>query len=243
MMRVTEYPDPPEAPEPEALEGFQFLSELKGAREAWRLPLALRRLSRLPKGDGSQVILIPGWMAPEESMAALRWFLRRQDYDARYWGLGVNRGNPESDSEILVEQVAALVAETGQKVTLVGWSLGGVIARETARQLPEGVLQVITYGTPVIGGPTFTPAAKTYGESECQRISELIVEMDEQMPITTPISSIFTRNDRVVSWPACIDRSSPNVTHYEVRSTHISMGFDPDVWRIILECLGRFDRQ
>ena len=96
---------------------------------------------------------------------------------------------------------------------------------------------MITYGTPVIGGPTFTVGANKYGKEECQRIASLIDELDRDMPIAVPITAIFTRNDGTVSWPACIDRVSKRVTHIEVKSSHGSMGVDPDVWRIVGEKL------
>ena len=231
------YEKPPGAPPPSPVAQFDFAYEFLGTREAYRLALAFRELSRLPRGNQDPVILIPGWKAPQQTMWPLLRFLRGRNYDAHYWGLGTNDGNPESDSEILAEKVQLQASETGTKVALVGWSLGGVVARETARLAPASVSQVITYGTPVVGGPTFTPAAQVYGESECRRISERIIELDEQMPITVPITAIFTRRDKLVSWPACIDSVSPFVTHYEVSSTHVSMGFDPDVWQIVVESL------
>jgi hypothetical protein len=235
----TEYRTPPEAPSPRAIKPIGMAAEVLGAREAYRLALAYRSLAKLPPGNNDPVILIPGWKAPQETMAPLRRFLRNRNYNAHYWGLGTNQGDPEADSERLAEKVAKQVQQSGRKVALVGWSLGGVIAREVGRNLPGSVAQVITYGTPVIGGPTFTPAARVYGEPECRRISNRIVELDEQRPIAVPITAIFTRKDRIVSWPACIDRSSPNITHYEVRSTHVSMGFDPDVWQLISKSLRR----
>ena len=166
-------------------------------------------------------------------MAPLRRYLRWVGHDAQGWGLGVNTGNPERDTTILAEQVAALHGQTGRKVSLVGWSLGGVIARETARAVPHAVSRVITYGTPAIGGPTYTLGAGAFGPAESSRIQQLIAELDRDSPITVPITAIFTRRDRVVSWPACIDRASLDVEHVEVRSTHAGMGLDPDVWQVV----------
>jgi pimeloyl-ACP methyl ester carboxylesterase len=173
----------------------------------------------------------------------MRLFLKRRGCDARHWGLGTNQGDPERDSEILLETVTRFMREHGAPVALVGWSLGGVIAREVARAIPENVSQVITYGTPVIGGPTFTPAADSYGEDECRRIAGRVVELDRESPIRVPVSAIFSRRDGVVSWPACIDRSSPDVVHYEVDSTHLSMGFDPSVWSLVAHRLAGSDLQ
>ena len=231
--------DPPEAPQPVAPTNAQRM-----LRAEWQtlimLPLLVVRapdLRRIPRGDGSPVIDIPGWKAPEASMAPLRTFLRRKGHDAQGWGMGTNQGQPESDTLLLAEKVEATAARTGRSVALVGWSLGSVIAREVARAIPHAVRKVITFGTPVIGGPTYTLGARSFGAKECQRISALTDELERTRPITTPITAIFTRADRVVSWPACIDRRSPTVEHVEVGSTHLGMGLDPDVWAVIAERL------
>ncbi len=194
-----------------------------------RLPAAAPRLARVPRGDGHVVIDIPGWKAPETTGAPLRRYLRLLGYDARGWGRGTNQGNPEADAEALIEQVLALTGD-GSRVTLVGWSLGGVIAREVARRHPEAVRHVVTYGTPVVGGPTFTVGARSYGRAESERIARLTEELDRDDPVRTPLTVIFTRRDRIVSWEACLDRTSPDVEHFEVGSTHLGLGLDPDVW-------------
>lgn len=90
-------------------------------------------------------------------------------------------------------------------MALVGWSMGGVLSRETARRRPDLVAQVITFGTPVLGGHAFAP-------------------------IRVPITAMWSRRDGVVSPRACIDDFSPNVVNVEVSSTHLGMGIDPDVW-------------
>ena len=128
------------------------------------------------------------------------------------------------------------------KVTLLGWSLGGVIAREVARELPDRVAQVVTFGTPVVGGPTYTTAADSYGAAESQRIAELSARRDAERPIAVPVTAIYTRRDGVVDWRACIDRRTPGVRHVEVRSTHLSLGVDPDVWWTIARALAPRDR-
>jgi hypothetical protein len=89
----------------------------------------------------------------------------------------------------------------------------------------------------VVGGPTHTIGARSYGPEESARIAALVEELDAASPIPVPITAIFTRRDGIVSWLACIDRASPAVRHVEVSSTHISMGLDPDVWRVIADRL------
>ena len=160
------------------------------------------------------VIDIPGWQAPEASGLPLRRYLSWLGYDARGWTFGKNLGDPARDAARLTESVTAITDESGRPVSLVGWSLGGVIAREVARRRPELVRRVITYGTPVVGGPI-------------------------QRPIKVPLTVVYSRRDGIVAWPACLDRTSPDVEHVEVRSTHVGMGVDPDVWAVVAERLHR----
>lgn len=208
------------------------LVEVVGLAAALRLPAAARRLADVPRGDGHVVIDLPGWKAPEATGAPLRRYLRALGYDARAWGLGVNTGDPERDAEILSRTVIRLAAQHGP-VSLVGWSLGGVVAREVAREHPDAVRRLITYGTPVIGGPTFTLGADAYGAAECDRITRLTETLDRTRPITVPVTTIYTRRDGVVAWEACLDRASRDVEHVEVHSTHLGLGVDPDVWSVV----------
>ncbi len=241
MRNVIRHEQPPIAPPPARPGARELLSEARGYRDMVRLALAAPRFRKLPSLRGTGAILIPGWKAPEASMAPMRLFLKRRGCDARHWGLGTNQGDPERDSERLLATVTDFVREHGAPVALVGWSLGGVIAREVARAMPDSVSQVITYGTPVVGGPTYTPAAGSYGDEECERIAGRVIELDRESPIRVPVSAIFSRRDGVVSWPACIDRATPNVVHYEVDSTHLSMGFDPSVWSLVAHRLAGND--
>lgn len=237
VARVKEYAIPPHSPAPCRMERLNFWVEWRVGLDLLRLARALPALFQDSRGDGAPVILIPGWKAPEVSMEPLRLFLRARGYQASHWGLGVNRGDPEKDSELLAERVVELARASGRPVGLVGWSLGGVIARETARSAPQSICVVITYGTPVVGGPTYTLAARYWGKGECERIAAKTAELDATRPIGVPILAIFTRRDEVVSWAACVDRSSARVTHVEVDSTHLGMGFSPDVWRAVQTCL------
>jgi pimeloyl-ACP methyl ester carboxylesterase len=184
------------------------------------------------------VVDIPGWKAPELSGAPLRAYLRRLGYDARGWGFGTNTGDPRRDVDRLARRVLELVDAGGSPVSLVGWSLGGVIAREVARLHPEAVRRVITYGTPVVGGPRFTAVARAYAP-EAGAAGRVVVErLHAAQPIQVPLTVVFTRRDGIVAWEACIDHDSPYAEHVEVSSTHIGMGVDPDVWRLVADRLG-----
>lgn len=212
--------------------GAAWLAELTGIRAGLRLPAAAPRLARLPRGDGHVVIDIPGWKAPEITGAPLRGLLGALGYDARSWGLGVNTGSPERDARLLAKAVTRAAAEHGP-VSLVGWSLGGVIAREVARAHPDAVRRVITYGSPIIGGPTHTVGARSFGSEASERITAKAERLDREHPIAVPLTVIFTRRDGIVAWEACIDHYSPDVEHVEVFSTHLGMGVDPDVWELV----------
>ena len=142
-------------------------------------------------------------------MAPMRNYLRSLGVDARHWGLGTNQGDPERDREIMLGRISDLVAELGKPVVLVGWSLGGVIAREIAREEPELVSRVITYGTPVIGGPSYTTAARAFGREECERITQLSEELDRDDPIQVPIKPGRSSTSGSAAHPA----STPQTTH------------------------------
>ncbi len=215
------------------------LGELTSPLAAIRLVGAVPRLSSAPRGDGHLVIDIPGWRAPELSGAPLRRYLRRLGYDARGWGFGTNTGDPRRDVERLSARVLDLVETQGSPASLVGWSLGGVIAREVARRHPEAVRRVITYGTPVAGGAAYTSIARAYGRGPdaAPDVDRVTRKLDARSPISVPLTVMFSKRDGVVAWPACIDHATPGAEHVEVSSTHIGMGVDPDVWAVVADRL------
>lgn len=219
------------------------VGELTSPLAAVRLMGAVPRLAAAPRGDGHLVVDIPGWRAPELSGAPLRAYLRRLGYDARGWGFGTNTGDPRRDVERLSSSLLDLVAAAGSPASLVGWSLGGVIAREVARRHPDAVRRVITYGTPVAGGAAYTSIARAYGRGGKIEVgvdadaAKVARRLDARSPISVPLTVLFSRRDGVVAWQACLDRATPGVEHIEVSSTHIGMGVDPDVWTVVAERL------
>jgi pimeloyl-ACP methyl ester carboxylesterase len=200
-------------------------------RLLWRAPV----LRRQPRATGQPVLLLPGFRSGEAAMAPLRRYLHWLGYDARHWGLGRNDGDVEALVPQVVAEVDAVRRRTGEEVRLVGWSLGGVIAREVARDRPDLVSRVVTYGTPVVGGPKYTLAADAYPPTEVERIAAAVEEANRR-PIAVPVTAIWTRHDGVVAWRACVDRG-PGVRNVEVRSTHLGLGVDPDVWTVVAQSL------
>ena len=206
----------------EALSGFELI----------RLAALTPRLTRTPKGDGGPVILVPGYGATDAAMRPLRRFLR----DRGHWAKSAGFGRIHTDVPLLVEKLtersATLQRETGRKVSLIGWSLGGMLSRETARGHPDLIERVITFGTPVVGGPAHTAFARRYSDEELTMIEALINER-HKVPIEVPITAIWSKRDGVVAERACHDLHSAEIEHVEVRSTHLGMSLDPDVWSIV----------
>jgi len=136
--------------------------------------------------------------------------------------------------------------ELNSPVVLIGWSLGGYLARETARDLPKEVAQVITFGAPVVGGPKYTTAATVFKRKGFDLDwVEREVGKREQRLIQQPITAIFSKSDGVVDWHAAIDKFSSNVEHIEVNAPHLGMGFRREIWRLVkdrLDCREDFLR-
>ena len=182
------------------------------------------------------VILMPGFGASPRSLRLMETYLRRRGHRVRDWGLGRNTGEVRQFRGKLKPIIDDAIAAHGEPVVLVGWSLGGYIAREYAREHPGDVRKVITFGSPVIGGPRYTSTAARY-RSQGHDLEELerAVKDRYRVPLRVPVTAIYSKRDGVVAWQACIDRWSPNVRHIEVSETHIGMAFAPRVLTIIAD--------
>jgi pimeloyl-ACP methyl ester carboxylesterase len=213
-----------------------MLREMSAAFELPRLLLSLPELAQLPRGDGKPVMVLPGFGASDLSTTPLRRWLRARGFEARGWGLGINGG----DVDALLPRVTAEVVRTaetqGEPVRLVGWSLGGVLAREVARDRPDAVGCVVTLGSPVVGGPKYTLVGRRYAALgySLDAIEATVAER-HRTPIQVPVTAVFSKNDGIVAWQACIDPWTPHVEHVEVRTSHLGFGLDPDVYRIVAE--------
>jgi pimeloyl-ACP methyl ester carboxylesterase len=181
-----------------------FFGEGRVMLEPARLAMNSFKLATQPRGDGRALLVLPGLAGTDTSTVPIRSYLRGLNYDARGWGLGQNDGNVRHFVREIVTQVQRISDRSGRQVPLVGWSMGGIISREVARQVPELIEQVITFGSPVVGGNQFG--------------------LNELNGRPVPITAIYTRADGVVPWRACIDRVNPNVEHVEVDSTHLGLG-------------------
>jgi pimeloyl-ACP methyl ester carboxylesterase len=204
----TARPDAPGTTEPSGPPAGLFLTEpIRGLFDLAALLVAAPWLATAPRGDGHGVLVLPGLLASDSSTLPLRVYLGWLGYDVRGWDLGRNRGPTE---EVLAGLPRALLTQsrrTGRPVSLVGWSLGGVYARELARRNAKHVRQVITLGSP-FALTDLRRQSRVNGPY--QRLSHLHADEDrlptsEQRarPIGVPSTSVYSRLDGVVSWQAC----------------------------------------
>jgi len=196
--------------------------------------IRLPRLAKQPRGRGQRVLVLPGYGANDASTAVLRAYLRLLGYRPSGWGFGRNGGEVAEMLPRVADRVEALAREDGVPIRLIGWSLGGYLAREVARERPRAVHQVVTLGSPVVGGPKYTAVAEAYRRRGVDLDAvEAEVAARNLRPFETRVTAIYSRSDRIVAWRACIDRRTPNVEHVEVETTHLGLGLSPEVYEII----------
>ena len=214
---------------------LRVVREARGLIELPRLLLRFPVLALQPRGNGEPILLFPAHGMGDGSTVILKAYLRLIGYRARGLGLGRNMGVIADLLPRVLKRLASFARRSNQKVTLIGWSFGGYIAREIARERPDLVRQVITLGTPVIGGPKYTAVAEMYRRRgmDIEAIAAEVEWRNQVALLEMPVVAIYSRADAVVAWEACIDRQTPHVEHVEVRTTHLGFGFSPEVYKII----------
>lgn len=186
-------------------------------------------LMRAPRGDGHPVLALPGFLASDLSMAPMRHYLGALGYDAHAWRMGRNLGGLSRMREALRARLVEIHAASGRKVSLVGWSLGGVYARALALQEPEMVRCVVTLGSPFANDVRATNATRLYEALSGERVEEL-AELRESIAgdLPVPATSIYSRADGVVNWRTCLLRPSERAENIEVVfASHIGLGVNP----------------
>lgn len=198
---------------------------LEGSATAALWPL----LRRLPRGDGHPVLVLPGFLATSRSTAMLRSFLQEQGYAAHRWRQGRNRGFSPTLERRMQDRVKRLTDQHGERVSLVGWSLGGIYARELARDLPDHVRQVVTLGSPFAGRGTGTNVRWLFdlvSDTTVNDVDQDYLNRIRKAP-PVPTTAIFSRTDGVATWRASLEEiSHPQVENIEVGGSHIGLGFN-----------------
>jgi pimeloyl-ACP methyl ester carboxylesterase len=203
-----------------------LLAEVRGIFEFNTSLMLSPLLMRAPRGDGHPVLTLPGFLASDLSMAPMRRYLGELGYDSYAWKMGRNTGGVSRMRASLRDRLAEIHRTTGRKVSLVGWSLGGVYARDLALQAPDMVRYVVTLGSPFANDIRATNATRLYEALSGETVgedSELRTAIAGDLPV--PTTSIYSRTDGVVNWRTCLVRPSETAENIEVYlASHIGLG-------------------
>lgn len=221
------------------------LSELPRAlAELGSLPWFAPMLLNAPRGDGHPVLVLPGFVTTDASTTLLRRYLELLGYEPYAWELGRNLG-PKAigrQGEKLIERLDTIFAETGRKVSIVGWSLGGVMARQVARRRPDKVRQVISLGSPFAGDPRASTVWKAYEALTGQRIGDKDTQAQLKESATTPpvpSTAIYTKADGIVAWQNCCEPQDAATDNIEVYGSHCGLGVNASVLYAIADRLAQ----
>jgi pimeloyl-ACP methyl ester carboxylesterase len=218
-----------------------YLTEpARGLIDLAALPLAAGWLASAPRGDRHGVLVLPGLLASDMSTGLLRRYVRWLGYDVHGWQLGRNVGPTSTVLNELPRGLADLAASSGGSVSVIGWSLGGIYARELARDHSELVRQVITLGSPfALTDPRQSHADGVYRRRSYRHAAADQIPSRDQVarPIGVPSTAVYSRLDGIVSWQTCIEQETSLHENVEVRCAHLGFGVDPATLWVIADRL------
>ena len=208
------------------------LSEGRAIFELGAFYMTRGYLSTLKPGDGHSVMVLPGFMASNSSTAPMRNLLSNLNYDTHGWDSGRNVRVDNSLVARLKDQLARLNDESGRKISLIGWSLGGVLARELAKMHPDRIRTVISLGSPISDDRNHTNARRLFeffnGEEPEPMRNGDFQGLNDAPPV--PTTSILTKTDGVVHWRGSVQHPADTPTeNIEVYASHIGLGVNPSV--------------
>ncbi len=200
----------------------------------WRAPIefgitlaAIPWLARAPRGDGHTVLVFPGLVAGDLTTTTLRSFLASRGYDVYGWEQGLNLGPRPGVVEGCRRRVLELADRSSRPISVIGWSLGGLYAREVAKEVPAAVRCVVTLGTPFTGHPRATNAWRLYELAAGHKPHHHPRRDTLHVPPPRPTTSIYSRTDGVVAWQCSINAPHPHTENIEVVASHLGLGLNP----------------
>ncbi len=221
-----------------------LLAEGRALAEMTTSSALMPLLRRAPAGDGHPVLVLPGFLATSRSTSRLRAFLAERGYAAHRWKLGRNLGFSPALEAGMRDRLKQLADRYGRSVSLVGWSLGGVYARELGRDLPSHVRQVISLGSPFAGGGTGTNVRWLFDLVSQQTVedvgSSMLAQMAEPPPV--PTTAVFSRTDGVAHWHSSREQiAHEQVENIAVAGSHVGLGFNARVLWLLGDRLAQPD--
>lgn len=228
--------------------------ELRAFVEVASLPWTLPILMTAPHGDGHPVLLLPGFMGSEASLIGLEVFLRNRGYAVETWGLGRNVGFHARHATALEQKIRHIHHATGRKISLVGWSLGGVFALYGAHHAPECVRCVVTLGSPLTvdpGGSASPPLVKAMyrliahpGGPVAHTMQPRARRLRERKKLPMPLSCLYSLSDGIVPpQEATVDGDPARHENIRVPGSHIGLGFNVVVLWIVADRLSQPEGQ
>lgn len=187
-------------------------------------------LAAAPRGDGHPVLVLPGLLANDLSTQPLRSFLKSQGYAVHGWKQGHNLGLRPGTEPGMLERLEELYERHGRRrISLIGWSLGGLYARQLAKRAPDIVRSVISLGSPFAGNPKATDAWRVHEFVSRQHIEDSDHDMAGPLaePPPVPTTSVFSRTDGICAWQTCLNEESAEVENIEVYGSHCGLGHHP----------------
>ncbi|HEX8957202.1 MAG TPA: alpha/beta hydrolase [Burkholderiaceae bacterium] len=228
-----------EEPAIEAPGWFLMALEGRAPLELGASLLSVPLLRQAPYGDGHPVLVFPGLVTGDLTTVVLRNFLESQGYAAHAWEQGINFGPRPGVMERCLERLQEVRAEHGSAVSLIGWSLGGVYARELAKMAPDDVRCVITLGTPFTGHPKATNAWRVYEFTSGHKLVDdaRLAALKETPPV--PTTSIYSRTDGIVAWRCSVEEDTASSENIEVHASHFGIGMNPTTLYAIADRLAQ----
>ncbi|MEL6726990.1 MAG: alpha/beta hydrolase [Pseudomonadota bacterium] len=222
---------------------FWTLTEGRAIFELGAFGLLRNQMKNLPKGDGHPVLVLPGFMASDRSTRPMRRLFDDLGYKSYAWGLGRNVRFNEKREQEMSDLVERIYEENGEKLSIVGWSLGGVFARELAKMHPDIIRFVISLGSPITNSRRHAAPSRLFeainGKETQPEAEGRYRDLEAAPPV--PTTSILTKTDGIVSWRGSVQCPSKgaDTENIVVPASHVGLGVNPLVMVAVADRLAQ----